>query len=45
MGYYTATKDLVADGAVNEVKVVDSYGNETRETADGKLFINVNKKN
>ncbi|RSD29097.1 S8 family peptidase [Mesobacillus subterraneus] len=45
VGYYTATKDMVADGAVIEVKAVDSYGNETRKTADGKLFINVKKKN
>ncbi|GAM14508.1 S8 family peptidase [Mesobacillus selenatarsenatis] len=44
VGYYTATKDFVADGAVIEVKAVDSYGNETRKTADGKLFINVKKK-
>jgi bacillopeptidase F len=44
VGYYTATKDMVADGAVIEVKAVDSFGNETRELADGKLFINVKKK-
>jgi bacillopeptidase F len=44
VGYYTATKDMVADGAVIEVKGVDSYGNEARKTADGKLFINVKKK-
>jgi bacillopeptidase F len=44
VGYYTATKDMVADGAVIEVKAVDSYGNESRITADGKLFINVWKK-
>ncbi|MBT2682437.1 S8 family peptidase [Bacillus sp. ISL-37] len=44
VGYYTATKDMVADGAGIEVKAVDSYGNETRKTADGKLFINVKKK-
>ncbi|WP_045516760.1 S8 family peptidase [Neobacillus niacini] len=45
VGYYTATKDMVADGAVIEVKAVDSFGNETRKTADGKLFINVKNKN
>ena len=45
VGYYTATKDMVADGAVIEVKAVDSYGNESRQTADGKLYINVKKKN
>lgn len=44
VGYYTATKDMVADGAVIEVKAVDSFGNETRELANGKLFINVKKK-
>jgi bacillopeptidase F len=44
VGYYTATKDMVADGAVIEVKAVDSYGNETRKTAEGKLFINVKNK-
>ncbi|MEH7113937.1 S8 family serine peptidase [Neobacillus niacini] len=43
-GYYTATKDMVADGAVIEVKAVDSFGNESRKTADGKLFINVKNK-
>ncbi|MFJ7726214.1 S8 family serine peptidase [Neobacillus sp. NPDC097160] len=44
VGYYTATKDMVAEGAVIEVKAVDSYGNESRQTADGKLYINVKKK-
>jgi bacillopeptidase F len=44
VGYYTATKDVIADGAVIEVKAVDSYGNESRKTADGKLYINVKKK-
>jgi bacillopeptidase F len=44
VGYYTATKDVVADGATIEVKVVDAYGNETRKTAYGKLIINVKKK-
>ncbi|ETI66345.1 S8 family serine peptidase [Neobacillus vireti] len=40
VGYYTATKDMKAAGAVIEVKAVDSYGNESRQTADGKLYIN-----
>ncbi|MBP2076442.1 S8 family peptidase [Oceanobacillus polygoni] len=40
-GYWTATSSVVAEGAVIEVKVVDAFGNETREQADGKLFINV----
>ncbi|WP_226674639.1 hypothetical protein [Mesobacillus jeotgali] len=43
MGYYTATKDLVSDGALIKVKTVDSFGNETGKTADGKLFMNVKK--
>lgn len=41
VGYWTATSNSYAEGAVIEVKVTDSYGNETREQADGKLFINV----
>jgi len=41
VGYWTATNNVVAEGAAIEVKVVDEFGNETRETADGKLFINV----
>jgi bacillopeptidase F len=44
VGYYTATKDMVADGAMIEVKAADAFGNETRELAAGKLFINVKKK-
>lgn len=40
VGYWTATSNAVAEGAVIEVKVVDAYGNETRAQADGKLFIN-----
>lgn len=41
VGYWTATSSVVAEGAVIEVKVVDAYGNETREQTEGKLFINV----
>ncbi|MGB5947477.1 S8 family serine peptidase [Paenisporosarcina sp.] len=44
VGYYTATKGTVAKGAVIEVKAVDSFKNETRETAAGKLNINLKKK-
>nr|WP_281349719.1 S8 family peptidase [Ornithinibacillus caprae] len=40
VGYWTVPSNLVADGAVIEVKVVDDYGNETRQQAEGKLFIN-----
>ncbi|MEH7353506.1 S8 family serine peptidase [Neobacillus drentensis] len=43
VGYYTATKDRIVAGAIIEVKAVDSYGNESRQTADGKLYINVKK--
>lgn len=41
VGYWTAPSNVVAEGAVIEVKVVDDFGNETRKTTDGKLFINV----
>lgn len=40
VGYWTVQKGAVADGAVIEVKAKDSYGNETREEAEGKLLIN-----
>lgn len=40
-GYWTATSDLVADGAQIEVTAKDDYGNESHQTAPGKLFINV----
>ena len=41
VGYWTAPKGTVAKGAVIEVKAVDSFKNETRKTAAGKLNINV----
>jgi bacillopeptidase F len=41
VGYYTVEKKLEANGAVVEVKAVDAYANETRKTAEGKLYINV----
>ncbi|GGH87129.1 bacillopeptidase F [Pullulanibacillus pueri] len=44
VGYWTATSNLVADGSQIEVKVKDDYGNETRQTAGGKLYINVPNK-
>jgi bacillopeptidase F len=44
VGYYTATKDMVADGAMIEVKAADTFGNATRELAADKLFINVKNK-
>lgn len=42
VGYYTATKNVKANGAVIEVKISDDYGNVTTKRADGKL--NINKK-
>ncbi|WP_308418987.1 S8 family peptidase [Virgibacillus oceani] len=41
VGYWTATSNALAEGAVIEVKVRDDFGNETREEAEGKLFINI----
>lgn len=41
VGYWTVPAETVANGAVIEVKVVDSFNNETRQKAAGKLFINV----
>ncbi|SER98131.1 S8 family peptidase [Psychrobacillus sp. OK032] len=41
VGYWTVPAETVANGAVLEVKVVDSFNNETRQKADGKLYINV----
>nr|WP_090085049.1 S8 family peptidase [Lentibacillus persicus] len=43
VGYWTATNNVVAEGAAIEVKVVDDFGNETRKTAEGKLFINTDE--
>src|SRR5699024_5728952 len=39
VGYWTATKNAYAEGAVIEVIIEDDYGNESREQADGRLFI------
>lgn len=41
VGYYTATSNVKADGAQIEVRASDDYGNETRQTAGGKLFLNI----
>ncbi|UJL48272.1 S8 family serine peptidase [Virgibacillus sp. NKC19-16] len=38
-GWWTGT-NIEAEGAVIEVKIVDDFGNETRQQAEGKLFIN-----
>ncbi|MBK3494777.1 S8 family serine peptidase [Viridibacillus sp. YIM B01967] len=43
VGYWTVPAGTVADGAVIEVKAVDSFKNETRKKATGKLFINLEK--
>lgn len=40
VGYYTATSNVVAPGAEVEVIARDSFGNESRALAEGKLFIN-----
>ncbi|WP_430791328.1 S8 family serine peptidase [Virgibacillus flavescens] len=41
VGYWTATSNVKADGAVIEVKAVDDFENETRKVAEGRLFINI----
>lgn len=43
VGYYTATTNVKAPGAVIEVKIADSYGNVTTKRAEGKLWINAKK--
>ncbi|MBA4538610.1 S8 family serine peptidase [Bacillus aquiflavi] len=43
VGYYTATKNVKAPGAEVEVIVTDDYGNEVRQIAEGKLYINSKK--
>nr|WP_304608895.1 S8 family peptidase [Planomicrobium sp. YIM 101495] len=40
VGYWTVPHGTVANGAAVEAKVVDSFGNETRKAAEGKLYIN-----
>nr|WP_306798675.1 S8 family serine peptidase [Oceanobacillus saliphilus] len=39
IGYWTVPSNIVADGALIEVTAVDDFGNETREQAEGKLYI------
>ena len=41
VGYWTVPDGTVANGDVIEVKAVDSFQNETRQVAAGKLYINV----
>ncbi len=43
VGYYTATSDVKAAGAVVEVKISDDFGNVSTKRADGKLYINTKK--
>lgn len=40
VGYWTATSNLVAEGAEIVVKAADDYGNVAEEMAEGKLYIN-----
>jgi bacillopeptidase F len=40
VGYWTVPSNAYAEGAQIEVIVRDSFGNVTRELAEGKLFIN-----
>jgi bacillopeptidase F len=42
-GYYTATSNVKAPGAVVEVIASDDYGNKSHERAAGKLYINTKK--
>ncbi|MEC5424899.1 S8 family serine peptidase [Virgibacillus sp. C22-A2] len=39
VGYWTVPSNVLAEGAVIEVKVVDDFDNETRAQAEGKVFI------
>ncbi|WP_461183396.1 hypothetical protein [Virgibacillus kimchii] len=41
VGYWTVPRNAYADGAVIEVIAKDSFGNESRKQAEGKLFINL----
>jgi bacillopeptidase F len=43
VGYYTATSNMKAAGAVIEVIASDDYGNVTTQRAAGKLYINTKK--
>ncbi|WP_205758563.1 S8 family serine peptidase [Lysinibacillus sp. SGAir0095] len=45
VGYYTVPYGTIADGAQIEVKAVDSFNNETRAKAAGKLYINLEASN
>ena len=43
VGYYTATKNVTANGAAVQVTATDDYGNKTVERAEGLLYINATK--
>lgn len=43
VGYWTATSNVVAEGAEIQVNVVDQEGNSNSKTAEGTLDINVEK--
>ena len=43
VGYYTATKNVIANGAAIQVTAADDYGNKTIERAEGLLYINAAK--
>ena len=45
VGYYTVPYGTIADGAQIEVKAIDSFNNETRAKAAGKLYINIDSSN
>ncbi|QTD43382.1 S8 family peptidase [Sporosarcina sp. Te-1] len=45
VGYWTAPLGVIAKGGQIEVKVVDSFGNERRQTAKGKIFVNAGQTN
>jgi bacillopeptidase F len=41
VGYWTVPRGAYAEGAGIEVIVRDSFGNEGRERAEGKLYLNL----
>ena len=43
VGYYTATKNVKANGAAVQVTATDDYGNKSVERAEGLLYINATK--
>jgi bacillopeptidase F len=41
VGYWTVPSNIKANGAIIEVEAADAYGNEIREHAEGRLYINI----